>query len=356
MGNKTIYYDFREDSEKYPDAWCYIAIGGRNTGKTYSTLKYIHEEDQTEVFVKRTKQDVKLLCTKDKSNIMDFSPYKPLNRDLGWSIYPSIIDSDAGIGGFYDTDKDGNNLDLIGYVVALSAVTKVKGFSLEDAEWIVFDEFIPQQWERVSRQEGEQVMDLYKTVDRGRTLRGKKPLKIVFLANAVDISSPVTNILEVTDIIAEMKSKGESINYIEERGILIHLLDDNEDFRAEEQKSILYKAMGETSWGEMAFNNAFAYNDFSNVSKINLKNYVPVVSFTYKRNTAYVYRKDGFYYVCGSRAMNIPHYDLNRENGQKAFYYDYVIDLRNECINDKMKFSKYSYYDLIVNYKEFFKL
>ena len=37
------YYDFEEDLIRYPDAWCYIIYSGRNTGKTYSTLKCMYE-------------------------------------------------------------------------------------------------------------------------------------------------------------------------------------------------------------------------------------------------------------------------------------------------------------------------
>ena len=49
-------------------------------------------------------------------------------------------------------------------------------------------------------------------------------------------------------------------------------------------------------------------------------------------------------------------FNLNRENEQKLFYSDYGIDLRLSCIEERMKFEKYSMYDLIVNYKKFFNV
>ena len=32
--SKKYYYDIEDDLREYPDAWCYIVVGGRNTGKT----------------------------------------------------------------------------------------------------------------------------------------------------------------------------------------------------------------------------------------------------------------------------------------------------------------------------------
>ena len=44
------------------------------------------------------------------------------------------------------------------------------------------------------------------------------------------------------------------------------------------------------------------------------------------------------------------------ENGQKAFFQDWCITIREACINDQVYFQKYSYYDLIINYKKIFRL
>ena len=49
-------------------------------------------------------------------------------------------------------------------------------------------------------------------------------------------------------------------------------------------------------------------------------------------------------------------FDLDRENKQKLFYYMFVIDLRDACIEERFKFEKYSMYDLIINYRKFFDI
>ena len=52
----------------------------------------------------------------------------------------------------------------------------------------------------------------------------------------------------------------------------------------------------------------------------------------------------------------IESYDLDRENQQKKFYYDHVLQLRDACINDRFLFERYSYYDLIINYTKFYDI
>ena len=49
-------------------------------------------------------------------------------------------------------------------------------------------------------------------------------------------------------------------------------------------------------------------------------------------------------------------FDLDKENQQKRFYYEWVIDLRNECIEDHCVFKLYTMYDILMNYKKFFNI
>ena len=49
-------------------------------------------------------------------------------------------------------------------------------------------------------------------------------------------------------------------------------------------------------------------------------------------------------------------YNLKIENDQKAFYIDKVIDLQEASIEGRVMFEQYTMYDLIMNYKSFFKI
>ena len=349
------YYDIRDDIETYSAAWAYLIWSARGPGKTYSTLRFMKETGSTFVFLKRTIEDIKMLCTDGAKKGVDFdiSPWVPLNRDFGWNVKPVQIVK--GIAGFYDCDADGKPVGKpLGYACALSAAKDIKGFDMSDADYLVFDEFIPKRYERQTRTEGDQLLDIYMTISRDRMKRGRPELKLICLANATSVNNPVFQIFGLVDAAVGMDVTGREYNYIEERRILMHALRP-EDYAAEE-KSGIEMAMTGSEWAEMAFGGHFGYDDFSAVHRQNLKNYRPVCSYTWKQRTTYIYVKDGMYYAGRSKAVTPYHYDLKKENDQKRFWSDFVIDLRAECIEDRMIFETYTDYDLIVNYKQIFKI
>lgn len=362
MKNKKPYYDIMEDIKAYPKAWCFIICGGRKTGKTYGALKAAMDNNLKHVFLKRCNNDVNMLCAgnhlgeKGASYEVDLSPYKALNRDTGEHIKAYKIDE--GLGGFYRSAEDGSAGGApVGYLLSLAAIHKFKGFDLSECDWVVFDEFIPQPWERVNRKEGEQVMDLYMTVARDRHLRGKPELKLLCLANAVNVFNYTCEALEVTDIIADMTVRHQEIFYDEDRGIFIRLLKTPEEMIEDDKKTGIYKAMHNTAWGRVAFDNEFAYNDFTNVGKIALKSFKPMIELKYKNKRFYIYISESKgYYMTLSPAKCPISYDLNTDTGQIGFYYDYAIDLRNETVTGRMMFEKYTMYDMIINYKKRFKV
>ena len=117
--------------------------------------------------------------------------------------------------------------------------------------------------------------------------------------------------------------------------------------------------MYNTQWGKMAFENEFSFNDFSNVKKINLKNCSPYCTFKHKNRTYYIYLKNdtGEFFITESRfTQKTQRYDLAKENDQKRFYYEQVVDLRVACMDNRVSFSSFSIYDLIINYPKFYKI
>lgn len=349
----TKYYDISEDFNKYPSLWCYAVIGGRTTGKTYSALKYCYKTKKKFVFVKRNIEDVKLLCNKGKLSEYEFdaSPFKPINRDLGSNIQSRLI-SDKGIGAFYHVSDEETCGQPVGYILALNAVQKFKGFDLSECDLIIFDEFIPQPWERINNKEGEQLLDLYITVARDREKRGKDPLKLILLANAVRLYNPVCETLEITDIIADMQAK--KIEYTIDRDIMVHVMP---DMYIDYSESPVYKAMKDTAWGKMAYENTFGYDDVSNICTKSIKGYSPVCEIVYKNNESwYLYRKDGTYIMNTSKAQGVPLYDLQRDNDVKRFNIDVRIRLLDALIDNKIVFSKYTMYYVINNFTKIYKI
>ena len=125
-------------------------------------------------------------------------------------------------------------------------------------------------------------MDLYMTVARDRHLRGKPELKLICLANATNVFNYTCEVLEVTDIIADMTVKKREVFYDEDRCIFIRLLKTPEEMLEDDKKTGMYKSMYNTAWGRVAFENEFAYNDFTNVGKIALKGFKPMIELKYK--------------------------------------------------------------------------
>lgn len=348
------YYHFLSDLQKYPDAWCYIVWSRRGPGKTYSALWTSYYMHIPIIYMKRTLDDVELICS-DNGYGFDPSPYVPINRDKGTNIKCNRIKK--GFGAFYDYIDDGPDGVPVSYLMALNGIKKYKGFDFSNCDWILLDEFIPQVGEIIKHGEGEMLLDLYMTVARDRQKRGRKPLKLVLFANAEEISTPVTNTLEVVDIMADLNASGQTHYYDEERGIMLHHITNDEHPLQASEKLGIYKAMQGTAWGRKAFEGDFANNDFTNVGRISLKNMTPFIHISYKLHDYYIYiREDGMRYMCTSAAKCPLEFNLDLENDQKLYYTDYGIDLRNDCIEGRFKFQKYSMYDLIVNYKKFFKI
>lgn len=350
------YYHLSKDMADYPEAVIYIIWSRRGPGKTYSALRYPYHKFVT-LYMKRTNEDVRTICEYSGGIDLDPSPWKPLNRDFGTNVKPKLLKD--GFGAFYDADADGNPTGkMVNYIASLNAMKKVKGMDLSEAEWMIMDEFIPLAGEVVKKSEGTMLLDFYETVSRDRLKRGRPPLKLILLANAEEISTHITNALEVVDTMAMMQWKGINKYYDEARKIFFHHIS-MEDFpMSEAELSGMATVMAGTAWAAKAYGGEFANNDFSAIEERSLKGMRCLYHLHYrKRSDAYIYiGRKGDFYMSHVKGSYIKSYDLDRENQQKKFFREHLLDLRNACINDRFKFERYSYYDLIINYTKFYDL
>lgn len=356
----NYYYNVAEDLEKFPECWAYFAWSGRNTGKTYSTLKYMLESRTKFIFLKRTIEDVNMLLSgsgKVGSKLSmygaDMSPFKAINRDTGSNVRAFGVYK-GYLGGFWHcNEKNEPILDPIGYILSLNSISKVKGFDLSDCDYIIFDEFIPSPWERVDKQEGKQLMDLYMTVSRDREHRGKAPLKIIGLANPTEANCPIFQELEIADEAVIMNTHGEEYRQI--RGIMLHQIKMCAEFNEVENNMQAVKAMEGTSWHDMTTGEGFAYNDFGMVAPQKLKGYRCIIGIIYRRYHWFIYQKEESYYVC--KSWGEPRdgtYDLNTDKDVRRFYGDVYLELKQDYVEGNVKFQTYTMFDVIINYKKFF--
>lgn len=362
---KKYYYDIREDLERFPKAWCFLIYGGRNTGKTYGALNYEVTEHNQFCYLKRTKDDVNLLCTgggkkaQELQINMDLSPFVSLNRDKGWNIRATGITEEVGV--FLHYDKKENkpipNQSPIGYILALSVVGKYRGFDLSNCRDMILDEFVPARFERKMPKEGESLLDLYKTVSRDREHRGLPPLRLICLSNANDIVCPLVDTLEVMDDIVNLKHSGKDYYYNEERGIFIRCLEPNEEFKKNERQTAIARGMEGTKWFQSSIENEFAFNDFSKIKKAQLRFSKPLCKYYYKRTWNYVYyNEDRFEYYVTERSTNIqiPDYNLDIE-GDIILFGNVRGHLVDAIADGNIRFDKYSQYNLIMDYWKIFR-
>ena len=356
------YYSIEDDLKRYPEAWCFLVWSARGgsfgAGKTYGTLKWLYEKKIKFLYIKRTNDDVKFICSDiSKAKILrdvDKSPFKSLNRDLKTNVRAFKLEK--GFGAFYNCTKPDNEPieDPIGYILSLNRAEDIKGFDLYDVDVIFFDEFIPQRYEKITnKHEGEALLSIYMTLQRDRLQRGGKPILLIGCANGSDISNPLFNTLEVINDVATMSKTASDIKYISSRGIVLHSL----FWKVEKEKlQGLEKAMQGTAWFENNVEGGFTYNDFSNVEKKSIKHMRCLAQVIVQRKQYYIYENNSTYYISKIKSNKFPEkYDLQYDNAQRLFYSDWILELQSYLKYDSVKVEDYFFYDLIINYKKYYK-
>ena len=340
---KVEYYDIVKDLEQMDkvNSFVLLAVGGRERGKTYSSLKYAYFNNIKFVFVKRTLKDLEMLMESDNNEgALDLSPFKALNRDFNLNVH--CYKYADGLGAFYDVNKeDPEDKRLIGMAVSLKRVKAVRGFDVSDYNLIIFDEFIDDVNARMEiRNEGDAIFNLYSSVDRGRTRRGHKPVKLLMLANSNSLENDFLRQLNLQSKLYRMQEIGQEYCKISERKILIHRIPDFED--VEEDPTPLMMLTKGTRFYEMAFKNRFAYNDVSLIEYRTLKGKKPVVRFYDDVNSGTIWAGNGELYLTHAHGgETIPEFNLGRKHEHVKLINTYLEYLDPMYIEGKFYFEDY---------------
>ena len=276
-------------------------IGGRGTGKTYGTLKYVIEKNKTIMLMRRTQAQTDLI------NKPEFSPFKTLENDLGMTINVKPVSKySAAITKFLDDTPF-----LIGYTCALSTISNMRGFDASDIEFLIYDEFIPEKHERPLKNEGSAFLNAYETINRNRELNGEKPLQVIALANAFDIANPLFVELDLVRVCEKMKNKNNNVYVNKARGIAVVFLDGSEISR-KKAETALYKLTENNNYSDLALSNDFVYNPTENIHSMNLKDFKPVCGIA----DIYIYKhkNDKLYYVSEHASGSAPFYESDDVN------------------------------------------
>ena len=235
-------------------------VGGRGTGKTYTSLKTAREQGWKFILMRRTQAQADLISKPE------FSVFKPLNTDLGWDVQPERVSK-------YNSAFVENDVQ-IGYTVALSTLSNMRGFDASDVQIIIYDEFIPEKHERPIKNEADALWNAYETINRNRELKGVAPVQLLCLANANDITNPVFESLNLIRIADRMQKKGSEIWTDDKRGIQLIMLHRSPISRKKGQ-TVLYNLTEGSGFSGMSLDNSFNV-DRQHVRPRPLSEYIPV--------------------------------------------------------------------------------
>lgn len=247
-----------------------FVVGGRATGKTYTSLETVVTDNIRFMYMRRTQTQADLI------NKKEFSPFKSLNKDKKWNIISQPITKYNA--GFYAGDEEQNpSGEPIGYTCALSTVSNIRGFDAQDVTLLIYDEFIPEKHDRPIKNEGAAFLNAYETINRNRELSGKPPLQVLCLANANDLSNPIFLELGLVRKAEQMRRKGQEISIDRNRGIGIFMLTESPISDAK-RNTALYKLTSGSEFEKMSIDNDFAERDYRNIVIRPLVEYRPIVA------------------------------------------------------------------------------
>lgn len=238
-------------------------VGARGTGKTYGVLKWLVDNGQRFIYVRRLKSQLEE-CRRDSGN-----PFKKLNTDMGINIRPFPL---AGSVLFRKDDKEG---DIVSVGVALSVVANIRGVDYSDYDYIVFDEFISSEGERPIRNEFQAFLNFYETANRNRELEGKPAIKCIMLGNANKISNPYFTGWHCMKLVLHMITGKQMLWRSSDHSRMIVLLLDSPISEAKRDTVIYRNASND--FIQMALDNAFR-TDETRIKSEPLKEFRHIVS------------------------------------------------------------------------------
>lgn len=302
-----------------------VCLGGRGTGKTFGALRDMLQRKEPFVLVRRTQTQVDIISKPD------FNPFRAINAAEHTNIITSPISKYTS--GFYNSNDEGQTTGVaLGYIMALSTFSNIRGFSVP-LNYIIFDEFIPERSEkRIIRHEGEAFLNMYESLNRNRELNGEPPLKCILLANTNDLNSPILTALGVTMLCDRMNRK--QMHYATTSNGLVAIVR-LQDSPVSQRKAatVLYQvaATGDNEdFAAMAISNKFSRANYEHVGTRPLKEYRPLC--TIGAITASEHKSRDEYYITraggGGESFDTTPLEIRRFRAQYGWLWLAAIDGR----------------------------
>lgn len=258
-----------------------LITGGRGTGKTFGLLSYAIKNNIKYIYLRRTQTIVDLIASDD------YSPLKSIKRVSGVDTVTKKINK------YVVAHYIGENPEPIGYCMALSTFSNVRGFEALDIKWLIYDEYIPERNSRTIKGEGEAFLNCYETINRNRELDGMAPLKVWCAGNSNNISNPVFISLGMVNIARRAQEKKRELTVLKDRSICYINLENSPISKAK-KNTALYKASKNAQFNAMSLDNTFGAPT-EDIKSINLKGLKCVAAFD---DIFAIYTlKNGGYYI-----------------------------------------------------------
>ena len=265
------YIDFDRLLAKDPQPYKFI-VGARGIGKTFGILKYMIDHGMKFIYMRRTQTQVDLIKNDE------LNPFRSLYLELGEKYLFTVRSINRNVSGIYAVNEELlPEGEPIGYIMALSTVSNIRGFDASDVDYLVYDEFIGEKHEKPIRSEGTAFLNALETIGRNRELTGREPLKVVALSNSTNLSNPIFIELKVITTCEKLIKKGKDEITIPERGISIYIIRKS-PISAAKKTTALYRLAGsESDFAQMALENEFNKEYFGQVKSRSLKEFRPLV-------------------------------------------------------------------------------
>jgi hypothetical protein len=304
-----------------------IIIGKRQIGKTYNVLKLMLDDHRDFIFMRRVRTELDML----KKNVN--SPFEGIHGYEGRVFFESEGEYSAAIYRL-DTTEEGDKKTRIATGLSLSTVGNIRGFH-SNASDLVFDEFIPEEHLFKVRDEDSAFLNAHVTISGNRELEGKPPLKCWLLANSNNLDSKILDALKITKDVERMSLRGEESRILKERGIMI-LLPESNVIIDKRKQTALYRAIGgDSKFSRMAFENEFAYNDYTDVGARPLAEYNPLVSIG--RITIHLHKNDKTLYVT-DRVKHKARYEYTDSDTHVNMFNRKFSDIRAAYLKGRITF------------------
>lgn len=323
-----------------------IIIGKRQIGKTYGVLKYMLEEQKHFILLRSVMAEMDML----KHNVA--SPFEslPFNEIMGHAgrvIFESETQYTANIVRI-DESEEGEEKTNIGMLSALSAIGRVRGINGRQFSDVVYDEFIPESHLLKVKNGGDAFLNMYTTIAGNREIEGDNPLRVWLLANSNNLDNDILTALNVTDVVEKMSLRGEECRIIKDRGIMV-ILPDSIAITEKRKAGALYRAIGgESKFSQMAYENNFAYNDYTDVGTRPLQEFRPLIVIQ-GAFTIYLHKSDKTLYVADFADLNARHFYTNTDHGKMTIV-KHFPELKAAYLRGRFSFQNMTVKNEFLNY------